>query len=77
MHRNLNQVDAAYWRAAWDRKTHEPFGEGPLEKYPRGQLADGLLYDLSGVGSAGWKPTIERQQGAILRLHSSTRDSTQ
>src|SRR4029453_14413696 len=51
MHMNLNQVDAAHWRAALDRKTHEPFGEGPLEKYPRGQLADGLLYFTS--GSAG------------------------
>src|SRR5215471_20326580 len=24
---------------------------------------------LSGVGSAGRKPTVERQQGAVLRLH--------
>ena len=27
---------------------------------------------LSGAGSAGWKPTAERQQGAVLRLHLHT-----
>src|SRR5215831_8426750 len=37
-----------YWRAARDRKTHEQFGEGPLEKYPYRQLAGGLLYRQSG-----------------------------
>src|SRR4029453_5509391 len=43
-HKNLNQVDAVHWRAAWERKTHEPFGGGSLEKYPSRQLAGGLSY---------------------------------
>src|SRR4030095_16345055 len=51
MHTSLNQVDAAHWRAALDRKTHEPFGGGPLEKYPQGQLAGGLPYRMRGFGA--------------------------
>ncbi len=47
-HTSLHQGDAAHWRAACDRKTHEPFGEGPLAKYPQGPLAGGLLYRKSG-----------------------------
>ena len=42
-----------------------------MEKYPSRQLAGGLSYYLSGVGSAGRKPTAERRQGADLRLHAA------
>ena len=48
-----------HWRAAGDRKTHEQFGEGPLEKYPSGQLAGGLLYRPPGSEGAGpWNTVL-------------------
>jgi hypothetical protein len=39
-------IGLRHWPQSWRRarKTHEQFGEGPLEKYPSGQLAGGRLY---------------------------------
>lgn len=46
-------LEKGHWRAAGDRKTHEQFGEGPLEKYSQGQLAGGLLYRPCSSEEAG------------------------
>jgi hypothetical protein len=43
--------DIGPWKAACDRKTHEQFGGGPLEKYLPGQLASGLPYRTHGFAA--------------------------
>jgi hypothetical protein len=45
-----------------------------MDEYSRSWNAGCGASYLSGVGSAGRKPTVERQQGAVLRLHVRSTD---